>query len=63
MKVIKVKKCRGCPYIREDDGGGHCDGYLECTKYNIMLEDYDGYAEDDFDVDSGIHPKCKLEDA
>jgi hypothetical protein len=62
MKVIKVEKCRTCPHIREDNGGGHCDGYIECTKFNIMLIDFDGYGKD-FNIDSGVHPKCKLGDA
>ena len=63
MKMIKVEKCKLCPYIREDDGGGHCDGYIECIKYNIILVDFDGSGRKDFNIDSGIHPKCKLEDA
>ena len=61
MKVIKFKTCKACPHCHENDGGGHCSSFTICEKFGIMLHDWDG--PESFDIDSGIHPKCKLEDA
>jgi hypothetical protein len=58
MKVIKVKTCDKCPYIHFDDGGGYCDEFTICEKYNILLTDITW-----FDIHNKIHPDCKLEDA
>jgi hypothetical protein len=58
MKVIKVETCSECPYIRHDDGGGHCDAFTICEKYHILLID-----ETHFDINNKIHPDCRLEDA
>jgi hypothetical protein len=61
MKMIKVKTCNECPFVHHDDGGGHCSGFINCSKFSIMLSDWDG--PENFDIHRGIHPKCKLEDA
>ena len=58
IRIIEVKTCKKCPYIHEDDGGGHCASFDKCKKFNIMLHDWDG--PEDFDIYSGIHPDCKL---
>lgn len=60
MRIIKVKTCKTCPYINEDDGGGHCGSFTKCERSNIMLHDWDG--PEDFDIYEGIHPDCKLEE-
>lgn len=60
MKVIIVDKCGNCPCIEKNDGGGHCSAFIRCDKWNIMLYDWDG--PENFDIESGIHPDCKLTD-
>ena len=58
MKMIRVATCGGCPYILDLDEG-YCDSFIKCRKFNIMLFDWDG--PEDFDYQNGIHPDCKLE--
>ena len=54
MKIIKVKTCFECPFMKYSDGGGIVDiEFYKCTKFNIMLKDWDG--PENFDVRSGIH--------
>ena len=60
MKIIKVFTCFSCPNIDINDGGGHCAGFIQCLAFSIMLQDWDG--PENFDVQSGIHPDCKLEE-
>ena len=57
-RCIIVKTCESCPYILHDDGGGHCSTFVKCTKFNIMLFDWDG--PESFNYDDFIHPDCKL---
>lgn len=60
MKVIKINCCKECPHIEHNDGGGHCDAFTICKKYNIILIDERPYKH--FAIDKKIHPKCGLED-
>ena len=62
MKIIKVETCYECPYCHRDNGGGHCNPFTVCTMFRINLY---GQGVDDgkFDIKSGTHPDCKLEDA
>ncbi len=59
-KITRVKTCKECPHIHDDDGGGHCSGFIKCDKFNIMLFDWDG--PEAFNYHKKIHPDCKLED-
>lgn len=58
LKCIIVDKCGNCPYVEKNDGKGHCSAFIKCSKYDIMLFDWDG--PEDFDVEGGIHPDCRL---
>lgn len=58
MRAILVEKCAECPYVHEDDGGGHCSAFTKCEKFGIILHDWDG--PEDFDIHSGIHKDCEL---
>ena len=61
MKVIKVKYCAECPYCTNDNGGGYCEPFIICEKFNIILDEY--IKDSRFiNLDEEIHPDCKLED-
>lgn len=60
LKIIKIKTCEECPHIKQDDGGGHCSSFIKCSKFDIMLYDWDG--PESFDYKNKIHPDCELED-
>ena len=60
MKCIKINTCKECPYCHHDDGGGHCSAFVNCAKFGIMLFDWGG--PENFDINSGIHPDCRLDD-
>lgn len=62
MKIIEVENCEECPYKRDDNGGGFCEPFTMCDKFNIEI-DAKYEAEDRWiDLDKEIHPECKLED-
>ena len=63
MRIIKVKNCRKCPYKRDDNGGGFCEPFVMCDKFNIPLDDY-SYNRKYGNWNYGsrkIHPECKLD--
>jgi len=59
VRIIEVASCRECPFREYCDGQRHCGAYHKCTKFGIMLRDEDAHTKD-FDIDSGIHPECRL---
>ena len=58
-RLIVVKTCNECPHIHKSSGMGHCASFIRCDKFGIMLFDWDG--EENFDYQNKIHPKCGLE--
>lgn len=62
--TYNVEKCsEQCPFYRESDGGGHCEGYTICDKHHKEIhhwnkEDFD---EDGFPIWCGL-PKSKYGD-
>jgi len=57
-KCITITCCAMCPHHEYDNGGGHCEPFDKCKKFGIILRDSDG--TEDFDINLGIHPDCKL---
>lgn len=62
MKQIKVSHCTQCPYIHEDNGGGHCEPFIICDKYNILLDEKYHEFNRFIDLNKEIHPECRLDD-
>jgi hypothetical protein len=58
MRIIEVHTCGECPYMFYSDGRGHCGEFVRCDKFSFLIYDSDG--PESFDVNSGIHPECKL---
>jgi hypothetical protein len=62
LKSITFECCRKCPYCVNDDGGGHCEPFNICDKYNILLDEKNFDLNRYIDLDEEIHPECELPD-
>ena len=59
-RIIEVKTCKECPFLEENDGGGFTSEFTKCSKFDIMLIDWDG--PEYLDIYSKIHPDCELKE-
>lgn len=62
MKQIKVETCSSCPYKYDDNGGGHCEPFTICDKFNILLDEKYHPLNRFIELNEEIHPDCKLDD-
>ena len=56
MRIISVTSCGGCPYHRDDNGGGWVEAFTMCDRYQIILVDKLNHHDM-----STVHENCKLD--
>jgi hypothetical protein len=64
IRIITIKNCRECPHSRHDNGGGYCEPFIMCDKFNIPLDDFDynkKYDNWNYHSSRTVHPRCRLD--
>ena len=61
MRKILIENCWECSYSHDDNGGGHCEPFVRCAKFNFLI--LDDNTDLWFDWRHKIHPNCKLKKA